>query len=217
MSKITNEAGNRYGRLFVIGFHSIKKRRARWNCICDCGRQKVALGYTLRNGKTKSCGCYHVDRVRESCMTHGSTVGRVYTGKVPTEYSTWNNIKQRCLNLNNKNFDRYGGRGIKICKRWLNFKNFIKDMGQKPNLKSTINRKNNNGNYTSKNCHWTTMKCQQRNRISNRVLGDFGKKRCQSEWAELLGCTSGAIAHRIKSGWSVSDAVSVKIGAKRTA
>lgn len=83
-------------------------------------------------------------------------------GKRSPTYGSWFNMKQRCLNINNPAFNRYGGRGIMICERWMVFENFLADMGERPKGK-TLDRIDNDGNYEPSNCRWTTSKIQARN------------------------------------------------------
>jgi hypothetical protein len=84
--------------------------------------------------------------------------------KYRREYTSWRNMKQRCLNPKNKDYHHYGERGIKICDRWLySFKNFFADMGNKPGRGYSLDRKDNDGNYEPKNCRWATRKVQMNN------------------------------------------------------
>lgn len=114
----------------------------------------------------------------------------------------------RCHNPNAGKFSSYGGRGIKVCKRWLRFKNFISDMGPKPTQSHQLERINNNGNYSPKNCRWATRKQQARNRRDNRILELNGKKATLAEWCEITGMGQKTITNRIdKTGWTVRRAL----------
>ena len=97
------------------------------------------------------------------------TVWKTHGMRNTSEYSAWVEMKQRCLNPNYKWFHNYGGRGIKVCKRWLTFENFIKDISLKPSKNYSLDRIDNNGNYTPKNCKWSTDIEQSRNRRSTKL------------------------------------------------
>jgi hypothetical protein len=119
-----------------------------WICQCECGNEKIVLGKSLKNGNVQSCGCM-----------------RSYHGKTHTsEYKIWKSIHQRCNNTKANGFDKYGGRGIKVCERWSkSFNNFLEDMGERPSITHSIDRIDVNGNYEPSNCRWATPAQQSRN------------------------------------------------------
>ena len=129
-----------------------------WECLCECGNKTIVSASYLRNGKIKSCGCLR----KEGNNTKHQHTSRSHTPS-PT-YSSWIKAKQRCNNPNVPNWVDYGGRGIKVCDRWLDsFENFLADMGERPDG-TTIDRINNDGNYEPGNCKWSTPKEQSNNR-----------------------------------------------------
>lgn len=163
MGQVKNELGNRYGKLTVIAISDKKvHRKTCWICKCDCGKITVVCGVRLRNGHTRSCMC------TRGKLKHGYA-RRAKAGGKSSTYITWRSMKSRCLNPESLDYENYGGRGITICKRWINsFKNFLDDMGERPsNL--TLDRKDNNGNYEPSNCRWATSYEQRRNRRSVRL------------------------------------------------
>ena len=131
-----------------------KKNRVVWLMKCHCGKQFENFPSQVIHNRTTSCGClWHTDQDGLS--------------KTP-EYICWNNMKKRCLNPTDKDFKNYGGRGIKICKRWMTFKNFLADMGKRPSATHTIERLDNDGNYCRKNCCWLLRPKQNRNRRAQK-------------------------------------------------
>lgn len=124
------------------------------------------------------------------------------------EYSSWESMKARCLNSNNLFYNNYGGRGIKVCKRWLNFKNFYKDMGDKPSKDYSLERIDVNGNYCPKNCKWATRREQDRNRRTNVFIEYKNKTYILSDLAKKVGLHQQTIKSRLDRGLPMEEVVS---------
>lgn len=118
MGRPANLVGKVYGKLRVKSLEGSGPRGRRWLCVCECGGRTIVTSASLNSGNSQSCGC-----VRG--MKHGL--------KSHPLYGTWKMMKHRCYNPRSRSYERYGGRGIRVCKRWLySPKNFIEDMGERP-------------------------------------------------------------------------------------
>lgn len=161
MGKIIDITGQKYGRLTVIKYLGKDKfRNAKWECTCDCGAKVVVAGYCMRNGVTQSCGC----RQREAAKAYNTKHGQAKT----STYHIWFDMKRRCLDPTRKGYENYGGRGIVVCDRWMSFKNFYTDMGDRPDSLE-LERVNNSEGYNPTNCVWATHTQQSRNKRTNKL------------------------------------------------
>lgn len=156
--RIDIPAGAVFNRLTVIG-RDWERARVHWICRCRCGSEVSVQSTDLRSGHTKSCGCHRADVSRMRETTHGQS-------KTAT-YDIWAGMIGRCTNPNDSVWEYYGGRGIKVCRRWRKFENFFADMGERPTGRS-LDRKNNDQGYSPGNCHWATKKQQANNRRPRR-------------------------------------------------
>ena len=165
MTALQDVTGQRFGRL-IVQARAPNAGRVKWLCVCDCGRQTVADSSKMRSGLVRSCGCARLELSFEARGTHGHTRGRAFT----SEYRSWGCMKMRCTNPKRANYAYYGGRGIKVCDRWLNdFTAFLADMGPKPTPRHTIDRIDPDGHYEPDNCRWATLSEQRANRRAKGI------------------------------------------------
>jgi len=203
MTKREDITGQKFNYLTAIRFveYNEKSHNCMWLFKCECGKEIIINKSNVKNGHTKSCGCYNQKVASERLKTHGQTDTK--------EYRTWGNMKKRCLNPNDKNYKKYGGRGITVCKNWEDsFENFFEDMGYAPSPKHTIDRIDNNGIYEATNCRWATQKEQNRNYSRNINITINDKTHCLKEWCEIYNKPYDLVYQRItKLGWNPATAI----------
>lgn len=206
MSKrIEVKPGDRYGRLTIlrevepVAMPNGKTMR-RFECECTCGVVVTPFLNNMRRKLTTSCGC-----ARSEMHTKHGDWGSA-------EYTTWDGMLARCRNPEHESYKHYGGRGIKVCERWLTYANFLDDMGRKPSPSHTIDRyPDNDGNYEPGNCRWATQRQQNRNSRSNVLLTFRGKTMCAADWGDLVGIPGREISRRMRRGWTVQRALETQL------
>jgi hypothetical protein len=198
MSQVVNLIGQKFGRLKVISrLENDRHKKARWLCRCRCGNTTIVNSGDLNAGKTVSCGCYGSKLLGIATTTHGKSNTQTY--------KIWKTMHQRCYNPNNTKYKNYGARGIKVCKQWHSYDNFLAYMGEKPKGKS-IERIDNDGNYSPYNCEWRSPRRQANNRRNNRLITFKGKTRTLAQWARSINVPWHTLYWRLEN-WSVNAAL----------
>lgn len=187
MGKKLDLTGQKFNKLTAIKPVGLceNKRQVMWEFLCECGNTIQSKGSPVKSGYKKSCGC----SVKDINVKHGFSKTCLY--------NILNSIKTRCNNKNSKAYPHYGGRGIKICDRWLeSFENFYEDMGDRPSPNHSIERLDVNGDYHPDNCVWATSEVQARNhrKQSNNTTGVTGvvkemETRYKARWEDLEGAS----------------------------
>lgn len=135
--------------------------------------------------------------------------------KSPT-YSSWQSMRTRCMNPKSAHFERYGARGITVCERWNDFRNFLEDMGERP-PGTTIDRyPDKGGNYELGNCRWATMREQENNKRNNVVVEAEGRRQTVMEWSREKGIYYATLIKRLQAGWPVERALNPRLARSRT-
>lgn len=207
-SDYSKHFGQRFGLLVMLSevpTHPNEVRKCL--CECDCGRRKTFNIQNVLRGMSTSCGCERTRRSVASRRKHGACL--------TPEFRAWTSMKTRCANPKCVMYPNYGGRGVTVCERWSDFRNFLADMGEKPAPEYTLERINVNGNYEPGNCRWATQREQSRNHRNTVYLEYSGERLPLVEWAERLGIQRGTLAYRLKKGWSPAAIIETPVGGKR--
>lgn len=206
MSRLIDLTGQTFSRLIVIKrVENDKYGHTRWLCQCKCGKRQKAQGGHLRAGCVQSCGCLQKEisiQVGKQKIKHGHNC----RNKRSKTYVTWVNMIYRCTNPNVKNYKDYGGRGIKVCKRWLRFENFLEDMRERPKG-FTLDRVNSDGDYCKGNCKWSTPKEQARNTRKNKLITINGIMKCLAEHCEDRELNYHTVYYRLQHKWTPEEAL----------
>lgn len=211
MAKVKDLIGKKFNYLTVIEQDLSKEySRPYWICKCDCGNIISVCGKHLAYASTtfKSCGCLRKNRFYIDGRSNSQL------------YKRYKSIKDRCLNKNNKSYKYYGGRGITMCKEWINdftvFSNWAINNGYKNEL--TIDRINNNKGYCPENCRWTTIEEQHNNTRKNRNYIFNGEKMTISQISKLCNVNYETLRHRLNIGLTIEQATKLPIqkGIKKT-
>lgn len=165
---------------------------------CYCGNEVIANKSNVNNGNTRTCGCY-----RRTCIIYST-----HNMRHNPAYNVWMAIKQRCYNPNVAGYKYWGGKGIRMAKRWVSsFPNFLSDMGPRPSKLHSIDRVDSAGHYVKSNCVWATATSQARHRSNTVMVTYEGVCKPLSKWCEELELPYVRIYGRIHyQKWSVEDA-----------
>lgn len=195
--------GHRYGSLVVQRRGPDINGHTAYHCKCDCGSEVLVKGVLLRRGAKKTC----------NLNGHNGNQNRipgVNTSELP-EYQVWKGMLKRCERKNHRAFANYGGRGITVCDRWKSFVAFYEDMGKRPSLEHTLERKDVNGHYEPGNCKWATIKEQNRNTRNTIRVTYEGRKVALADLVEELGLSRSVVKMRLQYGWPLDVALSLPL------
>lgn len=193
--------GQRFGRWTVLEFVPNEKNVSYWKCRCDCGNISDVEVSTLKRGISKSCGCLRSELESER-MKIKNPAQIKHGGKGTRLYRIWKGMRQRCYNPNSNHYPSYGGRGITICKEWVNDFSALKEWALSSGYSDelSIDRIDNNKGYSPENCQWTGVKTQCRNRRSNVNIEYNGQQITLTEASEKTGINKYTLNGRYHRG-----------------
>lgn len=198
MKRYRDLTGMKFGKLKAIKPINGKLkggRHKRWICNCECGNTIIVSSNSLVRGDTKSCGC----------RNHGKSKTRIFR--------IWAHMRSRCNDPTNDHYNRYGGRGIKVCDEW--YKDFMKfynwSIANGYSDKLSIDRINNDKGYCPDNCRWATAKTQANNTSQNKRVEYNGETHTIAEWSDIVGIKQNTITYRLKRGWSVERTLTERV------
>lgn len=203
--------GQKFNRLTVLedlGIQTIRGRKTRWlKCICDCGNEVTVAQSDILQKHAQSCGCFRIDTITALDKKRAIRDGDSVDPDNMRLYSIWNGMKQRCYVKSYNRYDRYGGRGIKVCDEWMDylvFKKWALSHGYQDNL--SIDRINIDGNYEPSNCRWATNEEQMNNTSKNTYITYKDRTQTLTQWCRELGLNYPRVKNRLKIGFTVEQA-----------
>ena len=216
--------GKRFGRLRVEYYIGHVGAMNGWFCRCRCGGWTVAISQTLTRGHSQSCGCRKRERTAKLASTYSFKHGMARRA----EYQSWNSAMYRCFHPKCRAYPRYGARGIVVCLRWRqSFAAFFEDMGRRPSRRMTLDRRDNDGNYSCgkceechvngwpANCRWATWHEQALNKSNNRLITFRGETQPMGVWAQEIGMHPAVLQGRLDLGFTPEEALTLPRGARR--
>lgn len=208
--KFVDLTGERFGRLTVLGrVWRLNNPYTFWLCKCDCGNLRVINGVSLKNGDSKSCGCFSTDSIVKHNTTHGLSGSKLY--------GVWSLMIKRCQNPRSKSFCDYGARGINVCDEWQLFEPFYEwavSNGYQEGLE--IDRIDNGEGYYPDNCRWVKRIQNANNKRNNRYIEYEGKTHTLSEWSRILNIDYWNLQNRLKRGWTIERAFTENVESRMT-
>lgn len=200
-NKVHDLTGEKFGKLEVIGIADTGTRKTYWLCKCECGNYKNVRSDSLICGAIKSCGCLKKQQDKINLTANHS-----HKQSGTRLYQIWQGIKKRCYNKHDTRYHRYGGRGITVCNEWQkDFMNFYKwaiNSGYSDGL--TIDRIDNDKNYTPENCRWVDIKTQCNNRSTNIKITIGNAEKTLTEWCNIFELDYRKIFARYKRNEFIS-------------
>ncbi len=193
--------GERFGKRTIISIAPPRYRGQTYVvCRCDCGREGEVEWKRLRQGGCLSCHWCRAKRPK-----HGACLNNTPSD----EYGIWASMKDRCTNPRSTNYYLYGGRGISVCPEWLEFETFLRDVGPRPSPLHSLDRMDTNGPYSPENIRWATREQQANNMRSNVRIEHQGRSLTVPQWSREVGINMATIRSRLRSGWSVAEALNL--------
>lgn len=199
-----NYIGRVIGNLEILRQFTVANHQY-FECRCRCLIVKNVRRDHVLSGRVVSCGCVRNEKVRKRRLIHGKSSDPLH--------AVWCGMHSRCSNPNARAYSNYGGRGIRVCKRWSGpngFVNFLFDMGPRPSPRHMVDRyPNRDGDYEPGNCRWATARQNSQNMRTNRNVTFRGETRCITEWARILGLGVSTLCYRLRA-WDLESAMSVE-------